>query len=136
MTKEIAGRLEVLGVSAETGEGLRELRERLATMLPSAEELAEPAAPAGVVVHRLAAAGVNDFTVTQEDGVFVVRGKSVERLAAQTNFDAEESAERFQVYLLRFGIDEELRRQGVQPGETVRIGTAELEWEPEDWDDR
>ena len=126
----------VVAISAETREGLGELRARLATMLPSAEELAEPAAPAGVVVHRIASAGVNDFTVTQEDGVFVVHGKSVERLAAQTNFDAEESAERFQAYLLRFGIDEELRRQGVQPGETVRIGTSELEWEPDEWDDR
>ena len=66
---------------------------------------------------------------------FVVHGKRIERIAAQTNFDAEESAERFQRDLIRFGIDEELRRQGIAPGQMVRIGGSELEWEPEDWDD-
>ena len=55
---------------------------------------------------------------------------------AQTNFDTEESAERFQRDLLRLGIDEELRRHGIAPGDTVRIGTSELEWEPDDWDQR
>jgi len=128
--------IPVVAISAETGDGLPELRRALAGMLPSAAELAEPAVPSGVVVHRIQSSGVNDFTVEREDGVFVVHGKSVERLAAQTNFDAEESAERFQAYLLRFGIDEELRRRGIQPGETVRIGHAELEWEPDEWDDR
>jgi hypothetical protein len=34
------------------------------------------------------------------------------------------------------GIEDELRRQGVVPGMTVRIGKNELEWEPDDWDDR
>jgi GTP-binding protein len=128
--------IDVVAMSAIDGTGLPELRARLATMLPSAEELAEPATPAGVVVHRLVSADANDFTIEHEDGMLVVRGKSVERLAAQTNFDVEESAERFQAYLARFGIDEKLRELGVEPGETVRIGGFELEWEPEEWDER
>jgi GTP-binding protein len=65
----------------------------------------------------------------------VVHGKKIERLAAQTNFDVEESAERFQRDLVRLGVDDELRRQGIVPGQTVRIGATELEWEPDDWDD-
>jgi GTP-binding protein len=65
-----------------------------------------------------------------------VRGKKIERLASQTNFEVEESAERFQRELARLGVDEELRRQGVAPGKTVRVGATELEWEPDDWDDR
>ena len=66
----------------------------------------------------------------------MVRGKKIELLASQTNFDVEESAERFQRELARLGVDEELRRQGVVPGLTVRIGATELEWEPEEWDNR
>jgi Obg family GTPase CgtA-like protein len=57
-------------------------------------------------------------------------------MAAQTNFDNEESAERFQEDLIHLGIDHELRRQGVAPGDTVRIGGSELEWESDAWDDR
>ena len=47
---------------------------------------------------------------TREDGAFRVRGARIERIAAQTNFDVEESAERFQRDLARLGIDAELRR--------------------------
>ena len=51
-----------------------------------------------------------------------------------TDFEIEESAQRFQRSLLRMGIDERLRRAGVQAGDTVRIGAVELEWEPDLWE--
>jgi GTP-binding protein len=124
-----------VAISAAQGDNLAELRERLAELLPSFAELAEPAEPAGIVIHRLESAG-NAFVVARENGVLVVHGRRIERLAAQTNFDVEESAERFQEDLIRLGIDHELRRQGVAPGDTVRIGGSELEWEPDAWDDR
>jgi GTPase len=123
----------VVAISAAEGQGLTELRARVAAMLPDAAELAEPQAPAGVVVHRIETMG-DEFRVAREDGMLVVRGKRIERISSQTNFDIEESAERFQRDLERLGIDAELRRQGVTPGETVRIGTTELEWEPDEWD--
>ena len=125
----------VVAISASAGEGLVELRARLATMLPDADELAEPVETAGVVVHHIESAS-EGFRVDRDNAVFVVHGKKIELLAAQTNFDTEESAERFQRDLLRLGIDEELRRHGIAPGDTVRIGTSELEWEPDDWDQR
>jgi GTP-binding protein len=124
-----------VAISAARGDGLAELRTRLAALLPDAAELAEAPRSEGVVVHHIESVG-DSFRIDREDGVFVVRGKKIERLAAQTNFDVEESAERFQRELARLGIDEELRRQGVVPGVTVRIGSSELEWEPDDWDDR
>jgi GTP-binding protein len=125
--------VSAVAISAETRENLDELRARLAAMLPNADDLAEPPEPAGVVIHRLQSAG-DAFTVTREEGVLVVRGRKVERLAAQTNFDNEESAERFQHDLVRLGVDEQLRRLGATPGETVRIGAVELEWEADEWE--
>jgi GTP-binding protein len=127
--------IDALAISAADGMGLPELLERLAVMLPSAEELAQPAVPSGVVVHHIETVG-DAFRIDREEGVFVVRGKRIERIASQTNFDVEESAERFQRDLMRLGIDDELRKMGVEPGETVRIGSTELEWDPEEWDDR
>jgi GTP-binding protein len=127
---------DVLAISATDGQGIEELRVRLAEMLPGADELDAPREPAGVVVHRIE--GMSDgFSVERvEDGIFIVRGKRIERIAAQTNFDVEESAERFQRDLAKYGIDDELRRAGVIPGDLVRIGPTELEWEAQPWEDR
>ena len=125
----------VLAVSAETGDGIPALRERLAEMLPAADELDAPPEPAGVVVHRIEAM-TDGFAVDREGDAFRVRGKRIERLAAQTNFEVEESAERFQRDLARLGIDDELRRAGIVPGDLVRIGATELEWEAQPWEGR
>jgi GTPase len=132
--RERAGH-DVIAVSATTGEGIPELRGRLAAILPAADELDAPPEPAGVVVHRIEAMG-DGFVIDREEGAFRVRGKRIERIAAQTNFEVEESAERFQRDLARLGIDAELRRAGVVPGDLVRIGAAELEWEAQPWEDR
>ena len=63
-------------------------------------------------------------------------GWVIERLAAQTNFDIEESAERFQRDLERLGADAALRSAGIQAGDTVRVGSLELEWGAEPWSTR
>jgi GTP-binding protein len=128
--------LEVVAISASTGEGIGGFRTALAALLPSADELGTPADPAGVVVHRLDA-DPNRVTVSvDDDGAFRVAGRRIERLAAQTDFEVEESAERFQRDLARLGIDDELRRAGIRAGDLVRIGTTELTWEAQPWEER
>jgi len=125
--------IPVVGLAAAVGEGLDDLRRSIAELLPAAEELAEPPEPAGVVVHRIEALD-DGFVVEREDGAFRVRGRRIERIAAQTDFENEESAERFQRDLARLGIEDELRRAGIATGDTVRIGATELEWEPLPWE--
>ena len=119
----------VLAISADSGEGLDELRAALGTLLPDVDGLAEPPDPAGVVIHRLEAPR-DGFSIEREDLAFRVRGKRVERLVTQTNFEVEESAERFQRELARNGVDAALRKAGIRPGDAVRIAAVELEWEP------
>jgi len=125
--------LAVVAIAAAEGRGIAELRTALAALLPSAEAMAEPPEPAGVVVHRIEGLG-DGFTIDLDaDGVIRVRGRRIERLAAQTNFEVEESAERFQRDLVRLGIDAELRRAGIASGDAVRFGDVELEWEADAW---
>ena len=123
-----AGR-RVVAISADTGEGLDALRAAVGSMLPDVVGMAEPPDPAGVVVHRLEAA-VDGFTIEHDEAGFLVRGKRIERLALQTNFDNEESAERFQHELLRLGVDKALRKAGVRSGDDVRVGGVALAWDP------
>ncbi|HEY8437607.1 MAG TPA: GTPase ObgE [Candidatus Limnocylindrales bacterium] len=131
--REAAGEA-VAAISAADGTGLTDLRRRIAELLPAAAELGTPPEPAGVVVHRIEALGEGFSVDAEGDGSFRVKGRRIERVAAQTNFDIEESAERFQRELARLGIDDELRRRGIRAGDTVRIGSTELEWEAQPWE--
>jgi GTP-binding protein len=120
--------LEVVQLSASEGIGLRELRSALARLLPADAELGIPAEAAGVVVHRYDPAEEGFVVRRDEDGTWAVAGRRVERLVAQTDFENEESAARFQRELARLGLVDELRRAGVEEGDIVRIGRTELEW--------
>lgn len=71
-----------------------------------------------------------EFQINQnEDGDWVITGKSIERAAAMTYWEYEQSVIRFQKIMEALGIDEELRKQGISVGEIVVIGENELEWE-------
>jgi GTPase len=117
-----------VAISADAGTNIDKLIVALARLLPDAATLAQPGEPAGVVVHRFEA-GPNAFEVSREDGAYRVIGRRIERLAAQTNFDNAESAERFQRDLARLGVEKELVKAGVTTGDMVRIGKVELEWD-------
>jgi GTP-binding protein len=69
------------------------------------------------------------FTVERERDGWRVRGVRVERVAAMTPFVLPEAAARFQRQLRAMGVEQALQEAGVQPGDTVRIGAEELEWQ-------
>jgi GTP-binding protein len=120
----------VVPISADKGTGIAELVAALADLLPDADELARPAESVGVVVHRFES-GPEVFSVQREGEGYRVVGRRIERLAAQTNFDNPESAERFQRDLARLGVERELVRAGVIAGDSVHFGNVELEWDDE-----
>ncbi len=126
--------IRCIAASAATGDGLAVLRALLGDLLPDAATLAAEPEPTGVVIHRLEAAG-DGFTLEREEESFRVHGRRIERLAVQTDFGVDESAARFQRDLERLGVDAALRRAGVRPGDTVRIGGVELEWGPDAWEE-
>ena len=72
------------------------------------------------------------FEIVREGTGFRVRGKAIERLVLQTDFDREESAERFQHEMVRQGIETALRRAGCRNGDSVMIGAMQLDWEDAD----
>jgi GTP-binding protein len=114
------------------GEGIADLRNELAELLPDAETLALPTEPAGVVVHRIDPIAVSGFEVSRDGGSYRVRGKAIERLVHQTDFARDESAQRFHHELKRQGIESALRKAGCRAGDTVVIGELSLEWEDPD----
>ena len=114
-----------VAVSALAREGTRELLYRAAQMLaemPAVKKALE------IPVFRL---GEDEeaFTVVHEEDGFRVQGVRVERFAAMTVWNLEESVRRLLRDLERQGITDALEEAGVKPGDTVRIGEKELVWE-------
>ncbi len=61
------------------------------------------------------------FTITKEDGIWLVKGKEIEKLFAMTRFDEDEAVLRFSRKLKGMGVDDELKRLGAKPGDEVQI---------------
>jgi GTP-binding protein len=114
-----------LAVSAATGEGVPELARTIVEMCPPLP-VARPAAPTERRIEFARTA--RDWTVEREDGAYRVKGDRIERLAGGIDWDSPDAAAYFQGFLVRSGIERELRRLGVQEGDPVRVGDLELEW--------
>lgn len=123
---------DLFPIAAATREGVDELMRRAAAILREmpapVREAVDPDEPA--LTWPLPAVDENEFSVEAEpDGAYRVRGVKIERLVAMTNFAQEEAVDRVQRVLDASGISEALIQAGVQNGDTVRIGRAELEWD-------
>ncbi len=68
------------------------------------------------------------FRIERVNGVFEVSGKRIEKLLAMTNFNTDEGLRRFQMIVEKMGLEEALRRQGIKPGDTVKISDFEFEY--------
>jgi GTP-binding protein len=124
--EELSPQIEGLcGISAVTGEGVRELlytayRAITRTPVPAVAQ-ADP--PRFVLTPR------EPFSIEVDpDGAFVVSGERVERLAAMTDFDSDEGLGRFEAILAKMGVDKRLREMGARDGDTVRIAGHEFDY--------
>jgi GTPase len=115
---------DLYGISAATGEGVRRLLFAAYNTIVSAPPppAAEPDSP------RIVLTAADAFEIEREDGVFVVRGERVERLAQMTDFDNDEALGRFEAALARIGVERRLRELGAKAGDVVRIAQTEFEY--------
>jgi GTP-binding protein len=115
-------------VSALSGEGLPELIDAMVNTLASAPDV-KPQGP--VRIKKLLVAGArNELTIERLAWGFVVKGDRVERLVERTDLDSSGGLARFQTELDKIGVNAALEAAGVQPGDTVRVGEAEFEYQP------
>ena len=114
-------------VSATSGEGIPELAAGIADALAKAPHLPSP--PPRVAATKLPLV-VPALSVHRESWGFRVSGERVERLVQRTDLDSDSALERFQVELDRLGVNSALESAGIKPGDTVRIGSTEFEYQP------
>ena len=117
--------LEFFKISSATGSGLNELMNHLADVIKSLpqEEIFE------IEDNKIYTLEDDEdeigFTVEKvKENEFYVSGPKVEKLMGRVNISDTESFAYLQKMLKKLGIEDELRRQGVSEGDTVRI----LDW--------
>ena len=123
-----AGEAPWLAISATTGEGTRGLAEHAFQLLREQRALDAAAAPPPALRPE---PRVRERVRVERDatGMAVVRGRTAEWLAATLDTEDGEARQELLDRLRRLGVQRALTREGVEPGDLVRIGAVELRWE-------
>ena len=111
-------------ISAVSGLGVREMVYRVKQLLD------EAVVPEPVMKEQVVFRPPEDesFSIEREGDAWRLRGQKIERIAAMTYFEFDDTLVRFQHILERMGISQALEEKGVQVGDIVIIGDQELEW--------
>ena len=120
-------------ISAVTGEGIEDVLDEVIQALEEIEN-SDPApfrydkADENVPTLR-PEPRVQGARIVKNDGVYVVDAPGVERIAERINY--EDWMARMQLYrhMGKVGVVRALENSGIKPGDTVRLGTVEWEWE-------
>lgn len=118
----------VFAISAASHEGTHELMQFTAKRLQEEIESTSVAVNTETPDTILRPQPEDAFAVSKEEGIYVVRGKRVERAVSMTDLENEEGMDRLQVTLRRMGVTKALEEAGVQVGDIVRFGKVELYW--------
>jgi GTP-binding protein len=121
LAEALGARHEVYGVSAVTGEGVDRLIRRVYQILEST-----PVTLLHVPELRREEPDQVTFTVVRDGEDFLVKGNAVERRVAMTDLSNPEAVHYLQNWLIRIGVEDALRAEGIRPGATVRIGDFEF----------
>lgn len=121
--KKIASKKAIiLPISSQSGEGLKPLlyavKDSVQTVRNKHVKIIEDTS---VPILRLTDT-TDAFTVTKAGDTFVITGERIEKFARRTDFESEEGVQRLRDIMRRAGILHELRRQGIEPGQSIRIG--------------
>lgn len=108
---------EFFPICTLSGEGVRPLMERAWQILQELPPLPE-FTPDKAIIYDVPK---DEFEITEEDGVFFVKGKRVEKLVGMTDFEDTLSLRRFERAWRFMGLDKLLKKAGIKEGDTVDL---------------
>jgi GTP-binding protein len=127
--KAVAKGMPVFTLSAQTHDGVVDvLRSAVKLVRAARAEQAKAQAEAAIPVIDTTALPDLWQVETEGDGIYRVTGDRIEGFARRTNFEQDEAVERLRDIMRKLGVARELRRQGIQDGDTIRIGDTEIAW--------
>lgn len=121
--------VDIVSISAYTKTNLDELLYKIADLLDNVDlEQFQETIQEEVVEYRYQPPEP-PFTITQEeDGVYLVTGRMVQKFFDVTDFTKDENVKLFARRIRNLGVDARLRELGVKHGDTVRILSYEFEF--------
>ena len=121
---------EIFKISALTGEGIDKLMKYVSDTLKTLpkENLIDTDS-SKEKVYTLEEDKRDEFTVTVENGVFIVKGEPVDRIIRRVNITDYESLFYLHKKLNEIGLTDKLKHLGIKDGDIVKIGDYEMEWE-------
>lgn len=114
-----------MAISALTRQDLKPVLWKALELVSS---VPEPRVEEAIPVYR-PEEDPRDFVLIPEEDGFRVSGKAIERAAKMTYWEYDGSVRRFQKLIQSLGIEDALRKAGIQEGQTVYISDFELEWQ-------
>ena len=119
--------IKVFPISAVSGQGVEALLREIYNILQTLpKETAEYASEININLIKEENDPINIYI--DEDGVFVVEGKAIDKMLGYTNLETEKGFHFFQNYIEEEGINAELKKLGIQEGDVVRVGYLEFEY--------
>lgn len=112
--------IPVFAISGVSGQGLAELLYYVSRQLEQMDSepvvFAQEYFPEDELIYEEL-----PYTVTVEEGVYVVEGSKIEKMLGYTNLDSEKGFAFFQRFLKEGGILDELEQKGITEGDTVKM---------------
>ncbi|MEJ8554270.1 GTPase ObgE [Tepidibacter sp. Z1-5] len=118
---------KVFAMSAATREGIDEVINYAGTIVKETEDI-ELVSEEEMLKEEDVQPKKEEIEITNEDGVFVIEGKSLQRLLYSVNFEDMESVQYFQKIMEKKGVFQRLKNMGAQDGDTVRLYDLEFEY--------
>ena len=118
--------MEIFKISSATGEGIEELLDYVSKTLktlPKEELFSEEERVVYILEDKK-----DEFNISKEKDIYVVTGKSIERLIGRINIDDNESMYYFHKCLKTMGVEDALKKAGVKEGDIVKFIDYEFEW--------
>ncbi|GHV01858.1 hypothetical protein FACS1894211_12320 [Clostridia bacterium] len=112
-------------ISAATGAGIKPMLDAVYKKLKALRKKPAPEFSESAVLER---PKEDTFEIKREDGMFKVTGGAAEKLARTVVINDPESFAWFQQALNKRGVMDELKRQGLQNGDTVKILDIEFDY--------
>ena len=117
---------QICAISAQSGLGLQSFLFTVNDAVKAVRALK----PEVMVDHSLPVIKLTDtsdaFSIHKDGKVYVIEGQRIEQFTRRTDVTSEEAIQRLRDIMRRAGIIHELNRMGIEPGQTIRIGSDEF----------